>query len=195
MRLGHSAVNIYIGFDTRLDKIGNKDYLTVVNDKSVVRLSDVFANNNAGFQRKNFLFIDYSQIESGMAPYGKSTGVISTVDYIENWDKLSDEDYQTKKKEVEICLIERLNKLIPGVKEHIEYVSVATPMTMRRYTLNPKGSIIGFARTPSQVSMYPLKSPIKNLYFSSTWSIPDGGFTSIISTAWETAVTILKKRR
>ncbi|MCE7742750.1 MAG: NAD(P)/FAD-dependent oxidoreductase [Candidatus Heimdallarchaeota archaeon] len=195
MKLGHSVLNIYLGFNTTLEKLGHIDYLTVVNDKSVIRLSDIFSNNNGGYSRKNFLFIDYGQIESGMAPFGKSTGVISTVDYIENWDKLSKEEYATKKKEVETVFIERLNKLIPDVKSHIEYVSVATPMTMKRYTLNPKGSTIGFARTPPQVGMYPLKSPIKNLYFSSTWSIPDGGFTSIITAGWNSAVAILRKRR
>ncbi len=195
MKLGHSVLNVYLGFDTPLDKLGHKDYLTVVNDQSVFKLSDVFGNNNTGYSKRNFLFVDYSQIDSGMAPYGKSTGVISTIDYIENWSKLDEDNYKSKKKQVETEFIERLDKLIPGVKDHIEFVSVATPKTMKRYTLNPKGSIIGFARTPIQVEMYPLKSPIKNLYFSSTWSIPDGGFTSIIEAGWNSAVSILRKRR
>ncbi|MHA1198411.1 MAG: phytoene desaturase family protein [Candidatus Heimdallarchaeaceae archaeon] len=195
LKVGHSVLNIYFGFNTTLDKLGHRDYLTVVNDPTVKKLSDIFGNNNTGYSRKNFVFVNYGRIESGMAPFGKSTGLISTIDYIENWDKLTEEEYASKKKDVEVNLIERLDKLIPGVKNHIEFVSVATPKTMKKYTHNPKGAIIGFARTPAQVDMYPFNSPIENLYFSSSWSIPDGGFTSLIEAGWNCATSILRKRR
>lgn len=195
IKIGHSAVNVYLGFNTTLDKLGHHNYLTVVHDANIRKISEIFGNNNTGFSRKNFIFVNYGHIETGMAPSGKSTGVISAIDYIENWDYLSKEEYLIKKKDVEVQLIERLNKLIPGIKEHIEFVSVATPMTMKRYTLNPKGAIIGFARTAEQVKMYPFKSPIENLYFASAWSIPDGGFTSLIEAGYDCATAIIRKRR
>ncbi len=195
LKVGHSAVNIYFGFDTTLDKLGHKNYLTVVNHKSVYGLKDIYENNNSKHSQKNFIFVDYGQTDTGMAPFGKSTGVISIVDYMHNWENLSNEDYYTKKKEIEGIFIDKLEMLIPGVKDHIEYISVATPKTMERYTRNPKGSIIGFTRNPLQVRKYPLISPIKNLYFASAWSVPGGGFTSIIDASWRVACSILKKRR
>ena len=143
----------------------------------------------------NYIFVDYGQTDTGMAPFGKSTGIISTVDYIDNWNHMNKEDYNNKKKEIETIFTERLNELIPDVVDHIEHISVATPKTMERYTHNPKGSVIGFARSPQQVGMYPLTSPFKNLYFASAWSIPGGGFTSIIDAGWQVATSILKKRR
>ncbi len=195
LKIGHSALNIYFGFDTTLDNLNHKSYLTVVNHKSVYSLKDIFENNNMRYSQKNFIFVDYGQTDTGMAPFGKSTGVISTVDYLHNWDNLSDEEYSAKKKEIEKIFIEKLDLLIPGVWDHIEYISVATPKTLERYTKNPKGSVIGFTRNPLQVRMYPLTSPIKNLHFTSAWSVPGGGFTSIIDASWRVAVSVLKRRR
>ena len=195
LKIGHSVLNIYFGFNTTLDKLGHNNYFTVVNDESVFSLSDIFVNNNGGYSRKNYIFVDYGQTDTGMAPFGKSTGIISTVDYINNWIHLNEEDYYKKKKEIETIFIERLDRLIPDVKDHIEHVSVATPKTMERYTHNPQGSVIGFARNPLQVGMYPLASPFKNLYFASAWSVPGGGFTSIIDAGWQVAASILRKRR
>ncbi len=195
LKIGHSALNIYFGFDTTLDNLGHKSYLTVMDHKSVYSLKDVFENNNGPYSQKNFIFVYYGQTDTGMASFGKSTGVISAVDYMHNWDTLSDEEYKAKKKEIEKVFTDKLDMLIPGVWDHIEYVSVATPKTMERYTKNPKGSIIGFTRNPIQVRMYPLTSPIKNLHFTSAWSVPGGGFTSIIDASWRVAAAILKKRR
>jgi phytoene dehydrogenase-like protein len=195
IKIGHSNLNIYLGFDTTLDNLDHHNYLTVVNHKSVFGLKDIFVNNNRPYPQRNFIFIDYGQIDTGMAPYGKSTGMISMVDYYHNWDKFNKEEYSTQKKELERIFIDKLDLLIPGVWDHIEYISVATPKTMERYTRNPGGSVIGFARNPLQVRMYPLTSPIKNLYFASSWSVPGGGFTSIIDASWRAAVSILKKRR
>ncbi len=195
LHIGHSVLNIYFGFDTTLDNLDHNSYLTVINHKSMFSMNDIFVNNNRPYSQKNYLFVYYGQTDSGMAPYGKSTGVISAVDYLHNWENLSEEEYAEKKKEVQQIFVDKLDLLIPGVWDHIEYVSVATPKTMERYTRNPKGSVIGFTRNPLQVRMYPLTSPIKNLYFASAWSVPGGGFTSIIDASWRVAVSISKKRR
>ena len=195
LKVGHSTLNVYFGFDTTLDNLDHKSYLTVVNHRSMYSLKDVFVNSNRPYPERNFIFVNYGQTDTGMAPFGKSTGVISTVDYMRNWENLSEEEYKEQKKEVEQIFIDKLDLLIPGVWDHIEYVSVATPKTMERYTKNPQGSIIGFTRNPLQVRMYPLTSPIKNLYFASAWSVPGGGFTSIIDASWRTAVSVSKKRR
>lgn len=37
---------------------------------------------------------------------------------------------------------------IPGVKEQVEYQEVATPKTIKRFTLNPEGTAYGFAQIP-----------------------------------------------
>ena len=195
MKVGHSTLNLYFGFNTLLKQLGHKDYTTIVNDESVFKLDNVFPNNYGDYRKRAYLFVDYGQIDSGMAPSGKSTGTISLIDNIEDWFYLDEEQYKNRKKEVVSIFIERLNKLIPNVKNHIEYVSVATPKTKMRYTHNPRGTSIGFAQTISQAGMRRIKSksPIPNLYFASAWTFPGGGFSSTIWSGWQCAIDLLNK--
>ncbi|MCG3215837.1 MAG: NAD(P)/FAD-dependent oxidoreductase [Candidatus Heimdallarchaeota archaeon] len=193
--VGHSILNVFLGFKKSLKELGNTSYTTVVNNEGVINLADVSTNHKSDYEKRNFIFVDYSQIDSRLAPSGKSTGVISTVDYLENWKDLSKNEYIEKKKEIAYIFIRRLSELIPDLVQHIEYFYVSTPRTKYEYTLNPQGTLLGFAYTIKQSGMNRLKSksPIKNLYFSSAWTFPGGGFSSTIWAGWQCAEQLLKK--
>jgi phytoene dehydrogenase-like protein len=195
LEVGHSLLNIYLGFSKPPIDLGNNSYTTIINDPSVVNLQQVADNHRGEYEKRNFLFIDYSQINSMLVPFGRSMGVISTVDYIENWGGFSKAEYSTKKKEVAQIFIDRLNKLFPDIVKHIEYYYVSTPKTKADYTLNPNGTFLGFANTVEQSGDRRLKnkSPIKNLYFASAWTYPGGGFSSTIQSGWQCAKEVLKK--
>ena len=139
--------------------------------------------------------MDYSQIDSGLAPEGKAVGVIVTIDYLSNWENLSPEEYKAKKEEVARMYIDRLDKLVPGIKEEIEYYEVGTPKTIKRYTLNPGGTPYGFAQTPDQAGRKRIqqRSPVENLYFASAWAMPGHGFSGVIMGGYLCAEEILKK--
>lgn len=195
LEVGHSMLNIFLGFSKRPIEIGNTSYTTVVNDPSIIGLKQVADNHKGAYEKRNYIFIDYSQIDSMLAPSGKSIGVISTVDYLEYWGGLSKAEYTTKKKEVAQIFIDRLYKLFPDMVGHIDSYYVSTPRTKAEYTLNPNGTFLGFANTVNQSGMRRLKnkSPIKNLYFASAWTFPGGGFSSTIWSGWQCAKEVLKK--
>jgi all-trans-retinol 13,14-reductase len=88
----------------------------------------------------------------------------------------------------------RLEKLIPGIGEIIEYREVGTPATVRRYTLNPGGAVYGFAQNPSRKSSDSIKKP-DNLHFASAWGKTGGGFSGAIFGGYLCAYNILRKRR
>ena len=182
MESGHSTLNIYLCFNKLLSELGHHSYTTVVNVNSINNLHDLNLNNKEDYSNRNYIFIDYGQIDSRLAPHGKSTGTISVIDYLENWEGLTDEEYKNKKQEVTNIFINRLNDLIPGVKQYIEFANISTPLTKKKETLNTNGSSIGFAQTLSQAGMkrFKAKSPIKNLYFASAWTFPGGGYSSTI---------------
>ena len=142
-----------------------------------------------------FIFCDYSQIDSGLAPEGKSVGVLSAMDYISDWDSLSNDSYKERKEAAAQTLIGRLDNHIPGIKDEIEYYEVGTPTTIRRYTLNPEGTAYGFAQIPSQTGRKRVKiqSPIPNLYFASAWTEPGHGFTGAIMSGYWCAEEIIRK--
>ncbi|MCI5139131.1 MAG: hypothetical protein D3922_12115 [Candidatus Electrothrix sp. AR1] len=130
--------------------------------------------------------MDYSQIDSDLAPTGKSVGAVCLADYFTDWAGLSEEDYKKKKDEVAHIFFRRLERLIPGIMSEIECYEVGTPKTIQKYTLNPEGAVYGFAQLPSQAGIFrvPNRSPIKNLYFASAWANPGGGFTGAIVSGW-----------
>lgn len=192
-----SILNLYLGFKREVSTLSNHSYSTFVFDEGTRSLKDAAQNVHADFSKRGFAFVDYSQIDSGLAPAGKSFGSLCTTDYLSDWEGLDKEQYREKKEMVAQILIGRLEKLIPGIREEIEYYEIGTAKTLQRYTLNPGGVIYGYAQLPKQSGMLhrvPNRSPVKNLYFASAWSNPGGGFTGAILGGWFCALEILRKQ-
>ena len=195
LTVSSSLLSVYMGFKKEVKALGNQNYATLVFDPAVKNLHDMLKSNQGPFEDRNFVFVDYSQIDSGLAPKGKSFGVICTVDYLTDWENLTKEEYKAKKEAIAQMFFKKLEKLIPGITNEIEYYEVATCKTITRYTLNPEGSVYGFAQTPRQSGIYRTsnKSPITNLYFASAWTSPGGGFSGAILSGWNCAQELLKK--
>jgi len=190
---GASLLTLYLGFSRPPGELGNKYYSTCLFDSSVRTQADIFKNGRDDFSRRDFIFVDYSQIDSGLATGGKSVGSICCIDYEEGWTGLTKQEYNAKKEHVAKVLIERLDKVVPGIKGTIEYYEVGTPATIKRYTLNPGGAVYGFAQTQSKVNADPLKS-VCNLHVASAWGRTGGGFSGAIYGGYLCAINILRKR-
>lgn len=83
------------------------------------------------------------------------------------WRENDPEKYQQEKDRVSSFYIKQVEKyLIPNLREHIEYVDVATPATFERYSGSPTGSNYDMAPYPNNFGLKRLKmrTPIKNLY-------------------------------
>jgi phytoene dehydrogenase-like protein len=181
-----SLISLYIGFNKPLKDLGNKHYSTFVFDKKLKSQKEILENNKGDFAKRNFVFVDYSQIDSDLAPEGKSFGVICCLDYCEDWEHMDKEAYKKKKEDVAQTLLRRLESEIPDISNAVEYYEVGTPKTIQRYTLNPGGVPYGYAQVPKQAGIFrvPNKSPIPNLYYASAWTNPGGGFTGAILSGW-----------
>ncbi len=193
MKPGPSILTVYLGFKKPPKETGNQHYSTFIIDDSVKSIKDISENSHAGFDKRSFVFVDYGMIDSGLAPEGKATGVICTIDYASDWEDLDEKTYKGKKKEAGETLVSRLEKLLPGIKKTIEYQEVATPLTIARYTLNTGGTPYGFAQIPNQTAKkrLPVKSIVPGLYFASAWSSPGGGFTGAILSGYTCALKVL----
>jgi all-trans-retinol 13,14-reductase len=192
-KTGVSLLTLYLGFNRPVKELGYKYYSTFIYESIVKSQKDILKNNTDDFAIRNFTFIDYSQIDSSLAPVGKSIGTVCCIDNMRDWENLDKAAYISKKEMVALTLIERLEKLIPGIKNIIEYYEVGTPSTLKRYTLNPDGAVYGFAQTPSKkiidTSMLP-----SNLHFASAWGTFGGGFTGAIYSGYFCAVNIMRKK-
>ena len=192
-RIGASLLTIYLGFKKPVKELGFKQYSTFVFDDSVESIKDISTNNQGDFDKRNFTFIDYSQIDSALAPEGKSVGAICCVDYTKDWELLDKKEYNAQKERIAQMYIEKLNNLIPGIKDIIEYYEVGTSKTVERYTLNPQGAVYGFAQTPGRTKVNPIKS-VKNLYFASAWTKIGGGFSGAIFNGYMCAFEIMRAK-
>ena len=194
MQIGASLLTIYLGFNKKLKDIGSKYYSTFVFDDSIKTQADIIKNNKADFKERSFTFIDYSQVDSALTSEDKSVGVICCIDYYSDWEKLNDDEYKAKKKKVAEIYITKLEKLIPGIKEHIEYYEVGTSKTIKHYTLNPEGAVYGFAQTPQRI-LYDKIETIDNLHFASAWTKVGGGFSGAVFSGYLCATNIIRKDR
>lgn len=191
--IGASLLTIYLGFDKMLKYLGNSNYSTFIYDNSIDKIAGILPNNKGDFSKRSFTFVDYGQVDNTLAPAGKSTGVICCIDYVSDWNQLSKEEYKAKKEEVAQTLINRLELLIPGIKDSVEYYEVGTSKTVERYTLNPQGAVYGFSQTPERIGLAPV-SQIENLYYASAWTKIGGGFSGAIFNGYLTAFDIIRKR-
>jgi len=190
---GASLLTIYLGFKRNLRGIGNKHYSRFIFDGTVRTQADIVKNNRADFSKRSFTFIDYGQIDSGLAPQGKSVGAVCCIDYISDWDQLPEKEYKEKKNRVAEIFIKRLETILPGISAAIEYHEVGTPLTIKRYTLNPGGAVYGFAQVPGK-PVIGLSDFPDNLHFASAWGNTGGGFSGAIYSGYLCAYKILRKR-
>jgi all-trans-retinol 13,14-reductase len=193
LKPGASLLTIYFGFRNNLKKIGSNHYSTFVFDSSIKTQADILKNNMGDFKNRSFTFIDYGQIDSGLASGGKSVGAICCIDYLSEWENLPVELYNDKKEEVAQSFIARLEHLLPGISSEIEYYEVGTSATVKRYTLNPAGAVYGFAQTPERLAL-DISGIINNLHFASAWTKTGGGFSGAIYSGFLCAYNILRKR-
>ncbi len=193
LRPGASLLTVYLGFNKSLKAIGHKHYSTFIFDDSLRTQADI-KNNNAGpYGSRSYTFIDYGQIDSGLAPEGKSVGAICCIDYLKDWENMTEVQYEARKEEVANIFINRLGKLIPGIAGAIEYYEVGTPYTVKRYTLNPGGAVYGFAQTPGKEQI-DTSDILNNLHFASAWGKTGGGFSGAIFSGFLCAYNILRKK-
>ncbi len=119
---GASLLTLYLGFNKPVKELGYKYYSTFVYDSTVKSQKDILSNNQNDFTLRNFTFVDYSQVDSKLAPAGKSVGTLCCIDYLKDWEGLDRKAYIAKKELVASVFIERLEKLIPGIRNIIEYL-------------------------------------------------------------------------
>jgi all-trans-retinol 13,14-reductase len=191
---GASLLTVYFGFRKDLRELGHHHYSTFIYDGSVRSQKDILRNNHEDFTKRSFTFIDYGQIDSALAPAGKSVGAVCCIDYLSDWEGLGKDEYESRKESAASAFINRLEKIIPGFKSAIEYCEVGTPATVKRYTLNPGGAVYGFAQNPGRKVIDSFK-PVDNLHFASAWGKTGGGFSGAIFGGYLCAYNILRKKQ
>ena len=180
--LSNSILTIYLGFNKNLKDIyGKRAYSNFLFD-DVASVGEFNTQMKKDITQRGFVFVDYSQIDSNLAPANKSFGVICMTDFIEDWQDLDKTSYKAKKQELINATLHKLEKHYPNISNLVEYAEVGTSKTVQRYIKTPNGTAYGFKPTPKQFFRIPnVKSNrVDNLYFVGQW-ITAGGFSPAIT--------------
>ena len=180
--IGNSLITVFIGFKNNVKSVYGKRPYSNFYFKEIEDINSYQNNLRKDITERGFTFVDYSQIDSGLTTDDKSFGVLCGVDYLEDWNNLSEDEYAAKKQKLADIYFDELEKDYPNIREHIDFYEVGTAKTMQRYLKTDNGTAYGFAPTPEQFLKRPkVKSElIDNLYFTGAWVI-GGGFSPAIS--------------
>lgn len=192
LAIGASLLTVYYGFNRPLQEIGNTNYSTFIYDGSVNSQKDILENNHSDFSTRSFTFVDYGQVDSRLAPEGKSVGAVCAIDYPSDWEGLERDEYMRMKADVADTITSRLEKILPGFRDAVEYVEVATSLSVERFTLNPKGAVYGFAQNPNRSLDY-LSALPENVHIASAWGKIGGGFSGAMVGGYMAAMDLLRK--
>ncbi len=105
--------------------------------------------------------------------------------------------WRQNKRRIAQGFLNKIEKFIPDLKEHIAFFEAATPLTLYRYTLNYKGAAFGWAKIPTQI-FNPILSKlslIDGLYLTGHWTSIGFGLPGTCYSGLDIAKRILRKEK
>ncbi len=132
--------------------------------------------------------------EPRMAPDGGQIVILQKVQEIE-YDAI--EDWSVHKQEVEAYVLAQLDRVMPGILDQIVVKTSASAATSTRFTMNQRGSMLGWEMSPEQLGRGrpDIRGPIDGLWFVGHWTRPGGGITPVIVSAMQVADAVLTANR
>ena len=143
-------------------------------------------------EERNQLGVKHYGYDPTLAPAGKSVVEVTFSSNYAYWKELAGEPekYETEKKEIALQVLDRLDRLYPGLSSQVEVVDVATPLTYERYTGNWQGSMEGwmistqnFDSIASGKGLSKTLPGLRNFYMIGQWVEPGGGLPPAATSA------------
>jgi prolycopene isomerase len=186
--LAVSIHQAYVGMRGDAAKLGLPDRGIFVT-RSYDFEDELRAMEAGDYRAQGWLLGNHNLADPGHAPAGRSILHSAIMADGRLWEGLDDATYRERKADLEQCLIDRLEGAIPDVRERIEICETGTPHTMQRYSMNPLGTIYGYASTPQGHSIYrpDARTSVPGLYLAGAWTFPAAGFTGSMASGYRTA--------
>jgi len=147
VRLNTSSCQVYMG-------IKKGEVLPDVGDLIFYSEADEFSTDELlSINTKSRTFSIYYPKCRPQIDEPRYTIVSSTNARYEDWASLTEEDYEKKKEEMIKDTLEAIEKIIPGVREKIDFLEASTPLTIERFTHHQKGSSFGTKFEGLDISM------------------------------------------
>jgi phytoene dehydrogenase-like protein len=106
--------------------------------------------------------------------------VSSTNAHFEDWDGLSDEEYEASKRALIETTLDAIEKYVPNIRDRLAHVEASTPRTFRHYTKHVAGASFGTKFEGLAVSRR-LPEQIRGLYHAGSVGIIMSGWLGAIN--------------
>jgi phytoene dehydrogenase-like protein len=198
-----SSITVSVALDCTAESLGfNEELIHLVDE------TQPYDDQSGGDpSRSEISIIAPSMRDKSLAPENHGTLTLympACMDYKNEWETRLDsygkrvrgEAYQLLKKKVADILIARVEeKLAPGLRAHILFYEVATPVTHWRYTGNKNGTMMGARpgrkNMKNKISHY--RTPVKNLILGGHWAELGGGVPIAAKAGANASLLILQK--
>lgn len=190
-RMGTSAFVIYLGLDCTPQELG----VTAASSFIYETLDEELIHDRMGTLQTPLggMLTCYNFEDPSAAPPGKSQVMLVCLQYGDVWKSVAPEDYARTKYEFAEKLIALIEKVYPKVRQYIEEVEVATPLTMMRYLNSPGGAIYGFQQSAQDSALLRERlDGVPGLYIAGAWTSM-GGFQPTYMAGESTARAVLKQ--
>ncbi|MEA5625757.1 carotenoid isomerase [Nostoc sp. UHCC 0251] len=120
-------------------------------------------------------------LDPDLAPSGYHIIHAFTPHWIDDWQKLSPSEYEAKKEDAAWRIIDRLEKLFPGLDAGLDYLEVGTPRTHRRFLGRQDGTYGPIPRRKLRglLSMPFNRTAIPGLYCVGDSTFPGQGLNAV----------------
>lgn len=163
LKPGCGAMNVFLGLNKSKDELGLKrqNMWAFASNNSTRDTEDYFEMDSESAMDADIplLFISFPSAkdpewDNHPGRKGKSTCAIVTLanwDWFKKWEtqpvKKRDDDYEEIKNTIGHKMIEQTCKLYPQIKDSIDFIDIASPVTNKYYIAQPHGEIYGLDHT------------------------------------------------
>ena len=198
-----SSITISIALDCPTEALGFNEELVHIVDEN----ENFDAYSSGDPLKSEISILAPSRRDKSLAPEGQGTLTLympAIMDYKNNWQTEKDEhgnyirgeEYVKLKNEIAEIIINRVEeKVAPGLRSHILFYEIATPVTHWRYTGNKNGTMMGAkpGRANMQNKIAHYQTPVKNLLLGGHWAELGGGVPIAAKAGANAALLILRK--
>jgi prolycopene isomerase len=197
-----SSFTVSIALDCNPAQLGFSEEAVHISKQNITRTEQTAANPLT----TEIIILAPSVRDPSMAPEGQGTLTIfmpAEMHQHNHWQAQCDgqgnytrgETYNKLKEEIAEKLIQRVEeKVAPGLRSHVLFYEVATPITHMRYTGNRNGTMMGARpgkeNMKAKVAHY--RTGIKNLLLSGHWAELGGGVPIAVKSGYNAAMLIFK---
>jgi phytoene dehydrogenase-like protein len=196
-----SLWTVSLGLSRPARELGVRHYSTFILPswlKSLAQMRDSASimGQEPGQRLPPYVFVDHSQIDSGLNQQGPHFVSYCGADRLENWSTLSGDERHARKTKWIDALIADADRHFPGLARAVVHREMATADTMQRYLNTPGGAVYGFAPdgTLSQTIRQGPRTPIGGFWLASAYTSA-GGYTGAMIGGAQAATEAIREAR